>query len=131
MKYPDRSKMAQMGMTMWQMMFVLIIVGFVATAAIKMGPAYVDNHVVVSALDDIQKSYAGSNMQEVKDQEILTKLEKYFEVNQVSDVIEKSAKVTRVKQQVILSINYEIRSNFMGNVDTVLVFKNEVDLATP
>jgi hypothetical protein len=131
MKYPDRLKTAQMGMTMWQMMFVLIIIGFSATAAVKLGPAYIDNHVVVSALDDIKKGFAGSNMQEVKDREILTKLGKYFEVNQVDDAIEKSAKVTRVKQQVILSIDYEIRSNFMGNVDTVLVFKNEVDLAAP
>jgi len=129
MKYPDRSKTAQKGMTMWQLMLVLIVIGFVATAAVKLVPAYIDNHVVLSALDDVQKSYAGTNMQEVKDNEILTKLGKYFEVNQVSDVIEKSAKVTRVKQQVILNINYEIRSNFMGNLDTVLVFKNEVDLA--
>ena len=80
-------------------------------------------------MSDIHASYAGVNMQDVTDNEIKGKVQKYFQVNMVSDSIEKSLKITRIKDKVILSFNYEIRAPFMGNVDTVTVFDNEVDLA--
>lgn len=123
------SKRTQSGMTMYAMMFLLVVIGFVATAAIKLGPAYMDNGVVKSALDEIHKDYSGMNMQDVTDSEILGKVQKYFQVNMVSGEIEKAAKVTRSGDEVILSFDYEIRIPFMGNVEAVLVFNNEVDLA--
>jgi len=118
----------QGGMTPTSILFVLLAIGFTATAAVKLGPAYADNHVVQSALQDVQKQFAGADMQEVSDTEIKGKLSKYFQVNMVSDEVEKNVKVTRVKEKVTLSDNYEVRTNFMGNVDVVLVFNNEVDL---
>jgi hypothetical protein len=120
---------SQLGMTMYGMLFALLVVGFVATAAIKLGPAYMDNTVVKRALDAIHQDYSGMNMQDVTDNEIRGKVQKYFQINMVSPEIENSMVITRVKEQVILSFNYEIRTRFMGNVDTVLVFNNEVDLA--
>jgi hypothetical protein len=129
MKNHINSKRVQSGMTMYGVMFLLVVVGFVATAAIKLGPVYMDNRVVVSALEEMHNDYASANMQDVTDNEILGKVQKYFQVNMVSDEIEKAAKVTRAKDQVILSFNYEIRKPFMGNVDVVLVFNNEIDLA--
>lgn len=129
MKKHMSSKRAQLGMTMTAMMAVLVAIGFVATAAIKLGPIYMDNRVVKRALEEIHKDYASANMQDITDSEIKGKVQKYFQVNMVAGQIEKSMQITRVKDQVILSFNYEIRSPFMGNVDTVVVFNNEVDLA--
>lgn len=123
------SKHAQSGMTMYGVMFALVAIGFIATAAIKLGPAYLDNSVVKTALEEIHKDYSGMNMQDVTDSEIKGKVQKYFQVNMVNAEIESSMKLTRIKEKVILSFNYEIRKPFMGNVDTVLVFNNEVDLA--
>jgi hypothetical protein len=122
-------RMQQQGMSMWEMMFILVVIGFVATAAVKMGPAYMDNNVVKDALVAVQQSFSGANIQEVSDGEIKSKIGKYFDVNMVNDVIIASVKVTRDKQKVILSVNYEIRQNFISNVDVVMVFNNEVDLA--
>jgi len=119
----------QTGMTMYQTMFILVIVGFLATTVVKLGPHYMDNHVVESALDSIHTDYAGANMQEVNDRDIKDKLGKYFDVNMVDSEIAKSVKVTRDKQKVIVSVDYEIRTNFISNIDVVLVFNNEVDLA--
>ena len=123
------SKQAQLGMTMYGIMFLLVVIGFVATAAIKLGPTYMDNRVVKSALEEMHNDYASVNLQDVTDGEILGKVQKYFQVNMVSAVIEQSAKVTRSGEHVVLSFNYEIRVPFMGNVDAVMVFENEVDLA--
>ena len=119
----------QTGMTMYGVMFVLIVIGFAATAATKLGPHYLDNNIVKTALEEIHSNYAGSNMQGVSDDEIKAKFYKYFQVNMVSDEIAKSAKITRTNDKVVLSANYEIRTNFISNVDVVMVFNNEVDLA--
>ena len=129
MKNLHKLNRKQAGMTMYEMMFMLIVAGFAATAAVKLIHHYIDNNVVKNAIDDIKTSYSGTDMQEVKDNDIKSKLYKYFEVNMVDDVIAKSAKITRDKKSVILSIDYEIRTGFIGNVDLVMVFKNEVDLA--
>lgn len=129
MKTMMTSKHAQLGMTMYSMMFLLVVIGFVATAAIKLGPAYMDNRVVVSALEEMDKDYSGMNMQDVTDGQITGKVQKYFQVNMVSQEIERAAKVTRSGDQVVLSFDYEIRIPFMANIEVVLVFKNEVDLA--
>lgn len=129
MKKTYETNRYQTGMTMYGMMFVMFAIGLAATAAIKLGPHYVDNHVVQNALSEIQTNYANADLQDISDKEIIGKLNKYFEVNMVDDEIAKNAKVTRDKQKVILSVNYEIRTGFMGNVDFVIVFNNEVDLA--
>jgi len=123
------SKRAQSGMTMYAMMFLLVVVGFVATAAIKLGPAYMDDRVVKSALEEMHNDYSGMNMQDVTDAQILGKVQKYFQVNMVSGDIEQAAKVTRSGDEVILSFDYEVRIPFMGNIEVVLVFSNQVDLA--
>jgi len=129
MKTLYKIRCQQTGMTMYGMMFVLVVIGFVATAAVKLGPHYMDNHVVQSAMDSVHTDYTGANMQEIKDSDIKQKLNGYFQVNMVDNTIEKAVKITRDKQKVILSINYEIRTNFISNIDIVLVFNNEVDLA--
>ena len=129
MKMLIKTRREQAGITMYGIMFVLIVIGFMATAAIKLGPHYIDNNVVKNALNDIKANYANTDMQNVSDNEIKGKLNKYFEVNMVDDEIARSAKVTREKQKVTLSLNYEIRTNFISNIDVVLVFNNEVDLA--
>ena len=129
MKKPINSKRTQLGMTMYAIMFVLVVIGFVATAAIKLGPSYLDNRIVGSALEEMHKDYSGMNMQDVNDGQILGKVQKYFQVNMVSSDIEMAGKVTRSGNHVVLSFNYEKRIPFMGNVDAVLVFNNQVDLA--
>jgi hypothetical protein len=129
MQYPISGKHNQQGMTIYAAMFFLGVIGFAATLAIKLGPVYMENNVVKDAMKSIHDDYAGTNMQDVQDTVIKGKVQRYFQVNMVSSVIEQSMKITRNKDKVILSFNYEIRKPFMYNVDTVVVFTNEVDLA--
>ena len=129
MQYPVSGKYNQQGLTIYEAMFFLAVIGFAATAAIKLGPVYMEDNVVQNALKSIHDDYAGTNMQDVQDVMIKGKVQRYFQVNMVSDVIEKSMKITRNKGKVILSFDYEIRKPFMYNVDVVVVFTHEVDLA--
>lgn len=123
------SKYAQQGVTIYAAMFFLAVIGFAATAVIKLGPLYLSNNVVKNAMDGVHSDFAGVNLRDVTDSQIKGKVQKYFEINMVEREIEQSMKITRVKDQVLLSFNYEIRRPFMYNVDTVVVFTNEVDLA--
>lgn len=115
-------------MSMYAMMLVLGIIGFAVTAALKLGPHYIDNRVVASALQSVKEQYAGQDLAEVKDRDIKGVLGKFFEVNMVDDSIMENFEVVREKNNVTLKLNYEIRKPFMGNVDVVLIFNNEVEL---
>ncbi len=118
----------QGGMSMTSLATTLLIVGFLATAAVKIGPAYLSNNTVKSALESIQADYRGKDLQDISNKEIRTKLDKYFQVNRVEGPAAASIEIVREKLKVIVTANYEVRNNFMGNVDVVLVFENEVDL---
>lgn len=119
----------QKGMGMTEIMVLLVIIGFVATTAVKLGPVYLDNSTVTSAFESIQEDYAGKDIQEISNTDIKRKLGKYFQVNMVSSEIEKSIEVVRKGRSVIVKSDYEIRQPFMGNVEIVVVFQNEVDLS--
>lgn len=119
----------QSGMSASGLLFVLMVVGFLATAAVKIGPAYIDNRAVVQGLQSLKEQYAGKDLQDISDKAIIGSMEKMLSVNMVSPEASDSIAVRRVKGDVYVSANYEIRNNFMSNVDIVVVFENEVNLA--
>lgn len=118
----------QKGMSAGQLMLLLAAIGFGATVAVSVVPVYVDNGTVASALQSVQESYSGRDIQEISDIEIRKKLNNYFQVNMVPREIEQSVYIVRDKDEVKLAVDYEIRKHLMGNVDLVMVFENEVIL---
>lgn len=118
----------QRGMGMGQILLLLVLIGFGATVAISVIPVYIDNSTVVSALESVQEAYASKDVQEVTDKEIRGKLGNYFQINMVSRDVEDAVQVVREKDEIWLTINYEIRKHLMGNVDIVMMFENEVML---
>lgn len=119
----------QAGLTAGGLVLVLMFVGFFATAAVKIGPAYVENRTIAQALQTLKGQYAGKDLREISDKAIMGSMGKILSVNMVSDEAADSIAVRRVKGDVFVSANYEIRNNFMSNVDVVVVFENEVNLA--
>lgn len=124
-----RARYLQRGMGTGQIMLLLAAIGFGATIAVSVIPVYIDNSTVVSALQSVQESYAGGDINEISDADIHRKLSSYFQVNMVSKEIEQSVYVVREKDEVKLVVDYEIRKHLVGNVDLVMVFNNEVVLS--
>lgn len=123
-----KTRYFQQGMGMGQIFLLLILIGFGATVAISIIPVYIDNSTVASALESVREAYASKDVQDVQDKEIRSKLGNYFQINMVSRDVEDAVRVVREKDEVRLTINYEIRKHLMGNVDVVMMFENEVVL---
>jgi hypothetical protein len=118
MKYTN-----QQGITVLGGLVSLAIVGFILTAALKIGPLYLDNSFVKAAMD----SLAEDSIHNMSDSEIRRKLLTHFDINNVRDIDMKLVKIEREKTHTQVSLNYEKRINFMGNLDVVVRFENTYD----
>ena len=113
----------QQGLTTISWLVVLAVLGVLLTAGFKLGPLYLDNYFVRAAIH----SLANENVAEMTNADIRRRMSNTFTVNNIRDVSVKDMVITRENKRILVSLNYEKRVNFMGNLDFVAVFTNEYD----
>lgn len=113
----------QNGLSAVGFLVVLAIGGFVLTALFKVGPLYLDNYFVQGAMNTL----ADENIHEMTDARIRRKISNSFTINNVRNVDVKQVQIEREKTRTLVTLNYETRVNFMGNLDVVVVFNNVYD----
>ncbi len=111
----------QRGISMIAVLAWLTFAAAVFTCIVKFTPLYHDNFSVEKTLDSIEERYGieDASVADVRDW-----MERGFQVNNLPDEIEKSAKVRREGNEIIIDVNYERRVPMMYNIDAVLTFKN-------
>lgn len=117
----------QRGMSTYTMIFFVLSLGFVALFGFKAGMPIMDNWQVKKIVEDLANDEGVRNM---SDSNIRGLLEKKFQVNQIRHIsVRNDVEITHVDGVRRVSINYEVREPFVGNVDLVISFdKNTVDL---
>jgi hypothetical protein len=127
---------AQRGMSMWQWLVVLVAAGFFLTLAAKLGPIYITNYSLQSTVKSLQSEPELGSM---SNSELRMAVQKKFDVNRI-DLINalcqqkesNCLKIERTKTHLKIDANYETRVHIMGNVDAVVVFKNNfVEILIP
>ena len=113
----------QQGMSLLSGLVLLAVVGFFLTAAFKIGPLYLDNSFVSAAVSSLQSE----DVHNMTDRDIRKKLGAHFDMNNVRDIDKTLVNVVREKTRTQVTLDYEKRVNFMGNVDVVVMFKNSYD----
>jgi len=121
----------QRGATFWELALYICSFGFVLTCALKLAPRYMDDMNISAAIQSVHEAVAGKNVHELKGVDIRTRLSKHFQVSMLDEKILNDLKVEKDAGHVWLRLNYEARFPFMGNIDVVLRFDHEVDLASP
>lgn len=121
----------QRGFTFLEICTYLLMVGFFATALLKLGPMYMDDRAIARAIDNVHEQVSKMDIYEVTNNDIRGRLSKFFQVNMIDGEILKQIEVERSANQVMLKLNYETRTGFIGNIDIVAKFNHEVDLAAP
>jgi hypothetical protein len=121
----------QHGFTMWETSIYVFVFLFIVTIALKLGPLYIDDMNVAKALEGVHADLMGQDIYEVTNSDIKQRIGKYFEVSMVSNDRLKDIQIDRKGGKVIVRIDYDVRSSFMGNVDIIVHFPHEVDLAEP
>lgn len=125
------NKKLQRGATFWEVSMYVMMFLFVVTAVLKLGPAYMDDSNVGKALEGVHEALSGKDIYEVTNGEIKGRISKFFQVSMLPGEIEKQIQIERENRGVYLRLDYENRMPFMGNIDIVLNFSHEVNLADP
>lgn len=124
------NKNKQAGMNSLLLLFVLASCGFILTCFFKIGPAYMDNRYIVSALKSLAKDHP-DDLTQLSKESIRQELSKFYTINNVRGEAAKALDVERRQDKTIITIAYETRIPFLANIDVVVKFNNVLDSSHP
>jgi len=111
----------QQGFTFIGLVIVLGIVGMLIFSVLKVFPVYMEHLSVKQSLESLEND---PKIRTMSTAAIIDKLEKKFDMNQVTSVDRKTIKVQRGTGDLKVDITYEVREDYLGNVDIVLSFSD-------
>ena|SRR5688572_11203381 len=124
------NKNKQAGMNSLLLLFILASFGFFLTCFFKVGPLYLDNRFIVSALKDLAEQHP-DDLAELSKATIRQELSKFYTINNVRGEAAKALEVDRRQEKTIITVAYETRVPFIANIDVVVKFNNVLDSSQP
>lgn len=124
------NKNKQAGMNSLMLLFVLVSFGFFLTCLFKVGPAYLDNRFIVSALRALAEQHP-QDLAVLSKSTIRQELDKFYMLNNVRGDAAKALEVERRQEKTIIKVAYETRIPFIANLDVVVKFNNVLDSSRP
>lgn len=118
-------KNKQKGLTGVSIMFLLIIIAFVALTFLKIMPVYFDSFKVGDVVSSLKEE---RGLGEKPNSEITNMILKRLDVNMVSDVSKDNVFIEKVKGSVLIEVDYEVRKPMFGNLDVIISFKKSVEV---
>ncbi|MCW9025586.1 MAG: DUF4845 domain-containing protein [Gammaproteobacteria bacterium] len=115
----------QKGITGIGWLIILALIAFFTLIILKLIPIYLDSFKVNSVLNSIEEEYAGRDVTPV---EMTNTILKRLDINMVDGVTKDDIYIERTKKTLTVEIDYEVRTNLMGNVDAVIFFQDSVTL---
>jgi len=134
MKMSSRSRQA--GFTVWEWLVIVLVGGFLLKVGFSVAPLYITNYTVRATVKALQNE---PELGSKTPYDLRLAVEKKFDVNQI-DVIEAVCrdktkpclKIDKTKTHMVIDANYEARTHVLGNVDAVVMFKdNRVEIPIP
>ncbi len=110
------------------MMFIVIGV-FLLTVVIRVVPAYIDDFTlnqVIGSMEDSRPYQQAETVGDVRDL-----LRKRIQMENIDSVDVSEIDMERDGDTLHLRFSYEVRSPFMGNIDTVIQFDHQHELRMP
>mgnify|MGYP003387181755 CR=1 FL=1 len=115
----------QKGFTFIGLVIVLAILGVITLTVLKIFPVYMEHLAVKTAMEAIETDPGLKNMSAG---EIRRLFEKKLDVNQVTSVNAKNAKIGRGIGAITFKIEYEVRKDYIANVDLILSFSDQFEV---
>tara|TARA_R110000772_G_scaffold140286_6_gene249477 strand:+ start:3306 stop:3701 length:396 start_codon:yes stop_codon:yes gene_type:complete len=114
----------QKGASFLTIIVMLILVGLFLLTALKIAPAYLDNNVIVNAMEGIASN---NDLATMSIAEVRESLQKTLITNSIRDFSMASVVLTREGNRNYIDINYESRVPLLYNIEIVVVFENRFD----
>lgn len=115
----------QAGASTLGILIVVLFFGSLLTLLIKLGPAYLDDYTVKEALESLDGADGLSRM---TPNDVRNLVNRRLSVNNVSGFDTKDIKIERDGEMVILSLDYEVRTGVISNIDAVMSFSHRYEL---
>lgn len=115
----------QSGLTAVSIVALLAIGAFFIMLALRLAPIYLENFKVGSHLEKMKDDPETRTMSE---DEIITKLFKRFDIDDVEHVHQEDVSVQMVDNKLVIQIDYEVRAPTIGNVDIVASFSEKAEI---
>lgn len=113
----------QRGMTMWAMLGVLIVVGFVLLVAVRLTPVYLNHWSVVSVAESVQQDTDRDDPMS----EVWEKVRVRFGLNNLRSLEPREVmNIRRRDGGLEIRVNYEQRRPLMANVELVVTFDRKI-----
>ncbi len=113
------------GLTALSFLLLLVVIGFFALLVIRLFPVYLEYFNVTSSLKAVQSE---AQMESLSNAEIKTRLLRRFEVNDVAHVGRQDIRIETEADKRKIIVAYEVREPFLGNVDLVVSFDEQVEI---
>lgn len=123
MKYP-KGLLQQNGSAL-TMLIVALFFGSLLALGLKIGPAYLDDYTIREALEGLDGTEGLSRMGPA---EVRNLINRRLSVNNISGFDAKQISIDKNGEFVVIKVDYEVRNNLFGNVDTVVHFQHEYEL---
>jgi hypothetical protein len=121
----------QTGLTFISLLLLLMMLGFFALLALRLGPVYLENYTIRSVLQGIKQQ---PGLDEQSPQAIRAMIAKRLYVNEVRRFDNQQGReyltIKRHDNYLTVSIDYEVRQHILGNVDAMVSFSDSVELPT-
>jgi len=117
----------QSGLTLLGFLIVLAVVLFFAYAGMRVVPMYLEYHALGYAMDQLADDPGASKLtpKQIKDK-VLRSLWASYASNNIKS---KHMRISKRSDGVLLRVKYEIRTEFLGNIDVVGKFDRSVVLS--
>ncbi len=118
----------QAGMTLIGWVFVLGIIAFFATLAMRLIPMYQEYYGVLQIMDGMKTELKNNRLGK---NEVITLLYKRFDTGYIFSVKKDNIEISRGKNNVQvtkIAIDYEVRKPFIAQIDLIGHFQTEIDV---
>jgi len=122
-----QSKNNQKGLTGVSIMVLLVAIAFIAIIFLKVMPIYFDSFKVGDVVSGMTEE---RGLGEKSNSEITTMILKRLDVNMVSDVTKEHVFIEKIKNAILIDVEYEVRKAMFGNLDVVVSFKKSAEVPT-
>lgn len=118
-------KNKQKGLTGISIMAILVVIAFIAIIFFKIMPVYLDSFIVGDIVSSLKEE---RGLGEKSNRDITTMILKRLDVNAVSDVTAEHIFIEKLKNDVYVDVEYEVRKPMFGNLDVVVSFKKSAEV---
>lgn len=119
----DSSK--QNGFTLVGLILVLALIGVITLSILKVFPVYMEHLAVKTAIEAIESD---PSTKQLTAKQIRALFSKKLDMNQVTSVSAKNVKINRSVSDITMKVEYEVRKDYIGNVDIILSFSDQMEV---